>query len=356
MPTVTGMEPGGAGPPAGGAATPPPPPPPNTDRERQVNRVVVALLDGRRLRGFVYDVNTQRGDFHLYMSEDPGETNAELVKLKACKGVFFVKSLTGNPNYRENKTDLPERRRWGRGVEVVFSDGERMVGTAEIFHPGRVGFYLIPPDPRSNNLRIFVVFANARSVRLLGDATGTGVAGTWEPPDPVTYPSDKRIEVVLRLLRDPDVEKLSNEVYLPVAIMDFWKRRFTNAALDALSDQALAVPRPGEETERPRDKPDRSPPEKRLDVVLRLFAKEDKAVVSQVFLVPFRVLLEWRERALDAGRAALRALAEEEDGTPSEIVQARYEALLAASDPRVQRDNFLDSLSESMKDPPGGRT
>ncbi len=350
------LDSGGTGPPGGARPSAPPPPPPIKDRDRLVNRVVVALLDRRRARGYVYDVSMQRGDFHLYASDDPAETRGELIHLADCKAVFFVKSLTGNPNYRENKTELTERRRWGRPFEVVFHDGERMVGNVEIFHEENVGFYIIPPDPRSNNLRIYVVKANARSVRPLDERTGPGADGTWEVPDPATYPSDKRNELVTRLLRNPDAEKLSLEVYLPAPVIEYWRKVFLDAARAALTDEAIEEARRMEDPDRPPEKPDRTTPDKRLDVVVRLFGNENQAVVSQVFLVPFRLLAEWRERALDAGKAALRKLSGDESALAKETVQARYEALLLARDTEAEeKKDFLDSLSESMKDPPNPR-
>jgi uncharacterized protein DUF6982 len=317
---------------------------------------VVALLDGTRLRGFVYDVNMRRGEFHLYASDNPGETQAQLIQLADCKGVFFVKSLTGNPNYRENKTDLPERRRWGRPFEVVFHDGERMVGTVEIFHDADLGFYLIPPDPRSNSLRIFVIKANTKSVVDLDRKTGGGTEGFWDVPDPATYPVEKRVEVVMRLLRDPDASKLSMEVYLPVPVLEYWKKVFLDAALGALSDESLAAARRAEDPDRPPEKPDRTPPGKRLEIVVRLSAKEDQAVLSQVFLVPFRLLMEWRERAVDAGKAAVRRLCSEESNLAPDLLQARYEALLVHVDREdKEREDFLDSLADVFKDAPKKR-
>jgi hypothetical protein len=348
---LNGSDSGGAGTPADRPGIPPPPPP-VTDRERLINRVVVAFLDGTRTRGFVYDVNMRRGDFHLYASDDPGETRGTLVHLKDCKGVFFVRSLTGNPNYRENKTDLPERRRWGRPFDVVFHDGEHMVGTVEIFHEEDLGFYLIPPDPKSNNLRIFVIKANTRSVKSLEERTGDGTEGVWEVPDPATYAAAKRSEVVLRLLRDPDIEKLSLEVYLPVPVLEYWKKYFLDAAREALTDESLAAARKREDPDRPPDKPDRTPPDKRLEIVIRLSAKEDQAVLSQVFLVPFKLLLEWRERALDAGKEALRRLSGDEANLAPEVLRARYEALLVVVDREdKEREDFLDSLADVFNEP-----
>ena len=304
-----------------------------------VNRVVVVFTDGRRLRGFVYDVSTERGDFHLYASEDAAESKSEIVRLADCKAICFVKTFAGNPNYRENKTELTGRVRWGRAYEVVFGDGERIVGAVETYHPKRQGFYIIPPDPRSNSLRIFVVAANAKSIRCLDQKTGDGQDGVWEAPDPTTYPVNKRNELVLRLLRDPDAAKLAREVYIEPAILEHWKAVFLDAGHRALADPALDA--------------SRVPVEKRLDIVLRLFAREDQAVLSQVSLVPFRLMADWRERFLDAGERALREHAGEEGGVAPETLKARYEKIVAdAAASLGKQEDFLDSLSGLFDDPP----
>jgi hypothetical protein len=351
--TVNGTPPEDAGLPEGRPANPPPPPP-VTDRDRMVNRVVVVFLNGRRIRGFVWDVNPERGEFHLYATDDTAETRAELVKLEECKALIFVKSFAGNPDYKENKTEFTGRARWGRPYEVVFRDGERIVGTVETFHPEKLGFYIIPPDPRSNSLRIFVVTANAGSVRPLDQKTGEGKDGVWEAPEPAGYPVEKRTQLVVRLLRDPDVDALAAEVYLPAPVLDHWRKTFLGAGLSALTDEGLAAARAAEGGDRPPDKPDRTPPEKRLDVVLRLFAREDQAVLSQVFLVPFRVLAEWRERFLDAGTRALKEQAVAECEISPETLAAKYREIVAAAGaPASERDAFLDSLSGLLDDLPG---
>lgn len=315
-----------------------------------VNRVVAAKTDGTRARGYAYDINTAHEEFHLFASDAPDEAEAEVVLLRECKALYFVRSLTGNPDYEENKTELPPGRRFGRPFEVVFGDGERIVGTVEIFHPGRLGFYLVPPDPRSNNLRIFVVMANAREVRPLDAAGGRGVEGDWTAPDPVRYPAEKRVEVVMRILRSRDADALSLEVHLPVPVIHHWRDTFLAAGRDALTDEALARSRAGDAEAAP-GKPDRTPPDQRLDIVLRLFARESEAVVSQVFLVPFHVMAGWRERLLDAGRAALLARAAEEAATDPDVVRSRYEALLR---PPPEGEASLDAdLADLFKDGEG---
>jgi hypothetical protein len=223
----------------------------------------------------------------------------------------------------------------------------------ETYHPKKLGFYLIPPDPRSNSLRIFVVIANANTVKPLGQKTGEGKDGVWEAPDPTRYPVAKRIELAVRLLRQPDSKAVSREVFLPAPILDHWKKSFLDAGARALTDEGLAAARAAEGPDRPADKPDRMTPEKRLDIVVRLFAKEDQSVLSQTSLVPYRLMAEWRDRFLDAGNRAMKEQAAAEYEISPEALRKRYEDLVAAAAVEEPGEmDFLDSLSDMLDEPP----
>lgn len=341
--------PGGAGPPASREGIPSPPT--LSDRDRIVNSVVIALTDGTRLRGYVYDVSMEKGDFHLYASDAPDEQEATLVEISRCKAICFVKSLTGNPNYKENKTEFTEKRKWGRPYEIVFGDGERMVGTVEIYHPEKLGFYLIPPDPGSNNLRIYVVFANLKSVRPLQEGTGDGGPGRYEAPDPATYPVDKRIEVVQRILREGDLPGLGAEVLLSLPVLEFWKTTFLDGVRTGISEEGLALMRNRDGA--PPERANRTPVEKRLDIFLRLCRQEDAALLSQTTLIPERAMEEWKTRGIEAGRDAIRMQGARESARPPEAVKADYENLLKPRDTRPQAGpSFLDTLSDILKKVP----
>jgi hypothetical protein len=54
-----------------------------------------------------------------------------------------------------------------RHVEVRFRDGEVMVGAVDGPATEEPGFFLVPADPGSNNLRVYVVVAATRAVYAL---------------------------------------------------------------------------------------------------------------------------------------------------------------------------------------------
>ena len=135
-------------------------PPGSLDR---ANRAVVAYLDGRRLKGYVYDFSALKDRFRLFPADDPLGRGGTEVEMKDLKAVFFVKDFAGQPGYHESQ--LAEPSTHGRRIEVTFSDGEQMLGTTEGYNLQRVGFFIFPADVKSNNVRIFVVNKNIRQAK-----------------------------------------------------------------------------------------------------------------------------------------------------------------------------------------------
>jgi hypothetical protein len=127
------------------------------------NRVVARFADGRMLKGTTQDFAPAKDAFHVIGSE--GGARPVKVAVADLKAVFFVKSLVGNPAYIEVKEF--GRPAQGRRVQVIFKDGETIVGSAQSYQPDRTGFFLIPADPKSNNERIFVVARAVDKVSFL---------------------------------------------------------------------------------------------------------------------------------------------------------------------------------------------
>jgi hypothetical protein len=130
-----------------------------------LNKVVVGLLNGARLKGCSYDFSPLKESFTLLRWEDSLQWEATKVEMKDVKAVFFVAEFNGNPEYQERP--LTDTSMHGRQIEVTFRDGEKIVGRTEGYNPRKLGFFMFPADPKSNNIRIFVVTRNTRQVRLL---------------------------------------------------------------------------------------------------------------------------------------------------------------------------------------------
>jgi hypothetical protein len=130
-----------------------------------LNKVVVAFLDGHRLRGRVYDFSPLKDVFRLVAENDLAQQKGVEVGLKDLKALFFVKDFRGDSRYKESKNIGDDKP--GRKVEVTFFDGEKILGTTLGYNPKHKGFFVYPADAKSNSLRIFVVNWNVRDVKFL---------------------------------------------------------------------------------------------------------------------------------------------------------------------------------------------
>jgi hypothetical protein len=131
----------------------------------KASKVVVGCQDGQRLKGFVFNFSPLREVFRLFPEESSPHHLGTDVKLEGVKAIFFVKDFTGHREHQD-AYDLGKSAH-GRKLEVIFQDGEIIAGTTEAYNPRKVGFFLFPADPESNNMRIFVVNRSVQEVKLL---------------------------------------------------------------------------------------------------------------------------------------------------------------------------------------------
>lgn len=136
-------------------------------------RVVARFLDGRLLKGYVIDFSPHD---KRVMIEDLS-SNRHSVDLEELKAIFFVRTFEGDRSHIETKSfmgTVPS----GRRVFVRFKDGEAMTGYVEGEVPWQrgfflesskgPGFFLIPVDCHSNNIKVFVVASAVGDVTVMG--------------------------------------------------------------------------------------------------------------------------------------------------------------------------------------------
>jgi hypothetical protein len=150
-------------------------------------KAVARYADGRLIKGYTYDFHPARPRFHVFPDPSVVESPTRVV-LEDLKAVFFVRDHAGDARYNERKHFLRGEQPGPRHVEVAFRDGEVLVGIAEDFKPGGAGFFLTPVDPRSNNLRVFVVDRAMRGVRFLGAVEPVRRATRSRPEKPAPRP------------------------------------------------------------------------------------------------------------------------------------------------------------------------
>ena len=129
-------------------------------------KVVVRYANGDVVKGFTLDFFPNKEHFHIFPLDHPSKSSVE-VCVKDLKAVFVVRDFEGDPRYREDKRFVGAEPASGKQVEVAFNDGEVMVGTTLGYDRNRQGFFIFPADPKSNNIRVFVVCSAIRNVRQL---------------------------------------------------------------------------------------------------------------------------------------------------------------------------------------------
>jgi hypothetical protein len=131
-------------------------------------KVILHFLDGRVVKGYTQDFNQTRASFHFQInSPDNSSDKSMLIEVKDLKALFFVKTFEGDKEYNERKGFIPGDRSQGRKVEVTFIDGEIIQGSTVGYDPQRPGFFLLPVDQRSNNIRIFVATTAVANLHFL---------------------------------------------------------------------------------------------------------------------------------------------------------------------------------------------
>ena len=130
-------------------------------------KVVVRYADGKVIKGYTQDFFPNKDRFHLQPQQKSSGQDTQQVLVRDLKAIFFVKDFGGNPAYDERRQFGDGDKPQGRKMEILFKDGEKLVGSTLGYEPNRPGFFIHPADDKSNNIRVFVVQAAVDKVRNL---------------------------------------------------------------------------------------------------------------------------------------------------------------------------------------------
>jgi len=148
------------------------------------NRVVAHLRDGRLVRGLNSDFRPWRPVFNV--TTGPERTNVRLFA-GDLKGLFFVKTLGGDPSH-VHANAFDDGTRVGRCVWVVFKDGEQLAGRVLAVKLEHGGFFLFPTDPDSNLERAWIVLESTAEVLFDEEAAEAAERYEASPPPEGTRP------------------------------------------------------------------------------------------------------------------------------------------------------------------------
>lgn len=141
--------------------------------ESESQKVILRFVNGKMLKGFITDLKLSQD---ILFIQD--ESNNQLkVRLKELKAIFFVRRFEGDRTYHEKKA-FGEAPPGTKSVFVKFKDGENMMGhiVGEVpwergFFKDSMkekGFYILPADEGSNNIKTFVVTSAVTDVAMIG--------------------------------------------------------------------------------------------------------------------------------------------------------------------------------------------
>jgi hypothetical protein len=132
-------------------------------------KAVLRFIDGTILKGHIRDFSEKSDELIL---QELDSDVVRVIKNDVLKAIFFVRTFEGNRQYNEKKT-YGIRKPHGHRTFIKFIDGEDMVGFLEGDVPWEKGFFLnrytvndlkgfflLPADAGSNNIRVFI-FAHA---------------------------------------------------------------------------------------------------------------------------------------------------------------------------------------------------
>jgi len=136
--------------------------------ERPMGRikVVVRYTNGKMLKGSTIDFFPDKDRFHVTPMDNPLDKPIEVI-INQLKAVFVVRDFKGVPKYIERGGYREGENPYGSLLEVTFADGEVLTGSCMSFDLKRQGFFTFPADPKSNNLRVFVVCSALKRIRQL---------------------------------------------------------------------------------------------------------------------------------------------------------------------------------------------
>ncbi len=139
------------------------------------DKVVLRFLNGGLMKGHLKEFSQ---DAQEIVFEALVKDGVKKIPANDLKAIFFVKTFEGDREYREKKK-YGIRKKEGRKIFVKFKDGESMVGYLQGEMPWdkgfflskpdnkRTGFFLVPVDEDSNNLKIFVVRSSVKDITAL---------------------------------------------------------------------------------------------------------------------------------------------------------------------------------------------
>jgi len=139
------------------------------------DKVVLRFTDGKLLKGYLKEFSQ---DSHKVLFKKLDGKKDQSIPIPKLKAIFFVKTFDGDSKYVEKKI-YGIRRSEGKKIFVKFNDNESMIGYLQggvpwnkgffLSNPDKEkkGFFLVPVDEDSNNIKVFVVGSSVKDITAI---------------------------------------------------------------------------------------------------------------------------------------------------------------------------------------------
>jgi hypothetical protein len=130
-------------------------------------KVLVRRFDGQELAGYASPATFLRPAGVEVLTRDG---QAQLVAYKDLKAVYFVREFVPPPGAEEKKLFQSRPKLEGLWIRMRFRDGDMLEGILpnDLLQLMDKGVTITPPDPYSNNQRIFVPRLALSELAVLG--------------------------------------------------------------------------------------------------------------------------------------------------------------------------------------------
>ena len=133
----------------------------------EARKIVARFQNGKIVKGYTQNFFPNRPVFHVLPMDATSKADPVEIQVSELKAVFFVRDFVGNKGHDERKGLAPGEKVQGRLIEVIFRDGEVLVGSTTGYDPKRPGFFFFSIDPKSNNMKVYILSSAIRGVRFL---------------------------------------------------------------------------------------------------------------------------------------------------------------------------------------------
>jgi len=127
------------------------------------NKIVVRFLDRSILKGTVMEEITPNTEKFTLIELGTGKRFS--IDIENLKAIFFVRDFEGQVDVKK-KQGFHTTHAFGIKTVVKFQDGEVLYGFSVDYSPYTKGFFILPADAESNNIKTFVPNKSVFEIKL----------------------------------------------------------------------------------------------------------------------------------------------------------------------------------------------